>query len=88
MTINILREYSDSYSKACGGLWQYYRDEPNNNNLIDSESFISKIKITGSNPADGNTKDLEIAVPLKYLSNFQRILEMPLINCEINLTVT
>ena len=87
MQINILREYSDSYSKVCEGSWQYYRDEPNNN-LTDSESFISQIKITGSNSADGNTKDLEIAVPLKNLSNFQRILEIPLINCETNLSVT
>ena len=26
-------------------------------------------------------------VPLKYLSNFSRTLEIPLINCEINLTL-
>ena len=50
-----------------------------------SESFKSKIKITGKTPAYGNTKDVEIIVPLKYLSNFRRTLEMPLINCEVNL---
>ena len=33
-------------------------------------------------------KNVEIAVPLKYLSNFWRTLEMPLINCEINLILT
>ena len=55
---------------------------------IDSESFKSKVKITGKNPNDGNTKDVEIIVPLKYLSNFWRTLEMPLINCEVNLTLT
>ena len=38
-----LIEYSDNYSKACGRLWQYYKDEPNDN-LTDSESFKSKIK--------------------------------------------
>ena len=27
-------------------------------------------------------------IPLKYLSNFWRILEMPLINCEVNLILT
>ena len=27
-------------------------------------------------------------VPLKYLSNFWRTLEMPLINCEVNLNLT
>ena len=60
--------YSDNYSKTSGTLWQYYRDEPNAH-LTDSESFKSKIKITVNTPADCNTKDVEIAVPLKYLSN-------------------
>ena len=81
-----LIEYSDNYSKA-SDLWQYYRDEPNDN-LADSESFKSKIKITGKTPAAGNEKDVEIRVPLKYLSNFGRPLEMPLINCEVNLILT
>ena len=34
------------------------------------------------------TKDVKIMVPLKYLSNFWRTLEMPLINCDINLILT
>ena len=79
-------EYSDSYSKACESLWQYYRDDPNDN-LTDSESFKSKMKITGRNPSNGNTKDVEIIASLKYLSNFWRTTEMPLINCELNLIV-
>ena len=82
-----LIEYSDNYSKISGSLWEYYRNEPSNN-LKDSESFKSKIKLTGNAPVDDNTKDVEIAVPLKYLSNFWRTLEMPLINCEINLILT
>ena len=82
-----LIEYSDNYSKTSGGLYQYYKDKPNNN-IADSESFKSKIKITGKTPDDGNTKDVEIIVPLKYLSNFWRTLEMPLINCEVNLILT
>ena len=82
-----LIEYSDNYSKTSGSLWQYYKDDPNDN-LVRSESFKSKIKITGKTPAAGNTKDVEIIVPLKYLSNFWRTLEMPLINCEINLILT
>ena len=82
-----LIEYSDNYSKAPGSLWQYYIGEPNDN-LADSESFKSKIKITGYTPADGNTKDVEVIAPLKYLSNFQRPLEMTLINCEVNLILT
>ena len=70
-----------------GSLWQYYRDG-SNNNLADSESFKSKIKITGKTPNNGNEKDFEIMVPLKYLSNFWRALEIPLINFEVSLTLT
>ena len=43
-----------------------------------------KAKVTGGT-GNNNTKNVEIMVPLKYLSNFWRTLEMPLINCEINL---
>ena len=82
-----LIEYSDNYAKTSGSLWQYCRDEPNDN-LADSESFKSKIRITGKAPNNGNEKDVEIMVPLKYLSNFWRTLEMPLINCEVNLILT
>ena len=73
--------------KTSGSLWQYYSDEPSDN-LTDSESFKSKIKITGKTLAAGNEKDVAIMIPLKYLSNFRRILEMPLINYEINLILT
>ena len=82
-----LIEYSDNYSKTSGSLWQYYKDDPNDN-LANSESFKSKVKITGSTPAGGNTKDVKIIVPLEYLSNFWRTLEMPLINCEVSLFLT
>ena len=82
-----LIEYSDNYSKTSGSLWQYYKDDPNNN-LADSKSFKYKVKITGKTPDNGNTKDIEMLVPLKYLSNFWRNLEMPLINCEVELILT
>ena len=82
-----LLEYSDNYSKTSGSLWQYYKDDPNDN-LANFESFKSKVKITGKTPNNGNTKDVEIIVPLKYLSNFWRTLEMPLINCEVNPILT
>ena len=80
-------EYSDKYWKTSGSLWQYYKNDPNDN-ITQSELFKSKIKITEKTPADGNAKDVEIIVPLKYLSKFWRILEMPLINCEVNLILT
>ena len=79
-----LIESSDNYTKTSGSLWQYYRDEPNNN-IADSESFKSKIKITGKTAAPGNEEDVEVMVPLKHLGNFWRPLEIPLINCEVNL---
>ena len=83
-----LIEYSHNYSKTSESLWKYYKDEPSDN-LTDSQSFESKIKITGKTPANGNTKDdVEIIVPLKYLSNFWKTFEMPLINFEVNLILT
>ena len=68
-------------------MWQYYRDDPNDN-ITQSVSFEYKIRITGKCLVAGNTKDVKIAVPLKYLSNFWRILEIPLINCEIGFGFT
>ena len=58
-----LIEYSDNYSKTSGSLWQYYKDDPNDN-MTQSESIKSKTKIAGNTPAAGNTKDVEIIVPL------------------------
>ena len=58
-----LIEYSENCPKTSGSLWQYYKDDPNDN-ITQSESFKSKIKITEKNPAAGNTKDVEILVPL------------------------
>ena len=60
-----LIEYSDNCAKTTGRLWQYFRDELDDN-TEDSESFNSKIKITGKTPDDDNEKDVEIMVPLKY----------------------
>ena len=82
-----LIQYSNNYSKTSGTLWQLYRDE-RNNNLTDSESLKFKIKIIRNTPNDFNKKNVEIIVPLKYLSNFWRTIEMPLINCEVNLILT
>ena len=85
-----LIEYSDNYSKTSGSLWHYCRDEPflNANGAIadipadnnNSASFKFKTKIAGAIGEDG-TKNVKIKVPLNYLSNFWRNLEMPLINC-------
>ena len=87
MPLYNLIKYSHNYSKISGSLWKYYKDDPNGNITV-SKSLKSKIKITGKTPAAGKTKDVEIIVPLKYLSNFWRTLEMPLINCEVHLILT
>ena len=70
-----LIEYTENYSKTSRKIWQYYKDEPNDN-LANSESFKSRVKIAGNNPAGGNTKDLKIIIPLKYFSNFWRTLDV------------
>ena len=95
MPIYNLIEYSKNYSKTTGQFWNYYRDEPNsgvNNNINysikDSKSFNYKTSITGKLEGNDTGKEAEIVVPLKYLSNFWRTLDMPLINCEINLILT
>ena len=62
-----LIKYSNNYWKTFGSLSQYYGDEPNDN-LTDSESFKSIIKITGNTPADGNTKDVEIVADIYHLT--------------------
>ena len=74
MPMHNLIEYSDNYSKTSGTLWQYNRDEPNDN-LRDSESIKSKIKTTGNTPNNGNIKDVEIMIPLKYLVIFRKLLK-------------
>ena len=90
-----LIEYSKYYTKTTGSFWNYYRDEPSsgaNNNINysikDSKSFDYKTSITGKLEGNNTEKEVEIVVPLKHLSNFWRTLDMPLINCEINLILT
>ena len=90
-----LIEYSDNYAKTSGSLWQYCLDKPalNNGAIVGfadknlTDSFNFKIKFPGQT-GDNGTKNVEIIVPLKYLSNFWRTLEMPLINCEVNIILT
>ena len=96
MPIYNLIEYSDIYAKTTRSLWQYCKDMPaqnNNNQIVNftannlTDSFNFKVKFTGQ-INDNRTKDVEIMIPLKYLSNFWRNIEMPLINCEVNLILT
>ena len=86
--------YSNNYLKPSGRVWQYCRDEPalTDASALDnfpgnSASFKFNQKITGSTEYD-STKAVQVMVPLKYLSNFWRTLEIPLINCEVILILT
>ena len=84
-----LIEYSDNYLKTSGSLWQYYRDKPfiNDGGVIDVPDDPDSASFKYNTGNDGK-KIVQIMVPLKYLINFWRILEMPLINCEINIFLT
>ena len=82
-----LVKYSKNYSKISGNLWNYYKDILINP-IINSESFKYKTSITRKTANDRVTKEVELSVPLNYLSNFWRTLDMSLINCEISLSLT
>ena len=95
MPIYHLIEYSNNYSNTSGILREYCRDEPAiniaNSNIIDFDvananidSLKIKEKIIGETD-NGGTKNVEIIVTLKYLSNFWRTHKMPLINCKIKI---
>ena len=93
-----LLEYSKNYKKTTGSLWNYYRDEPNSNtddneimhSILNSESFDYKANFMENGVTHDNlTKnDVKVVVPLKHLSNFWRHLDIPLINCEVELILT
>ena len=85
-----------------GSLWNCYTDEVNddanennadnyrtkNNKRKTSTYFNNRTNIIWSTPEDNNTIETEVVVPLKYLSNFWRCLDLPLINCEIELDLS
>ena len=88
-----LIEYSPNYFETTGSLWFYSKHEAtgfnvditNDNNL---KSFEYKTKLSGNTAAagaNGILKNARISVPLNYLSNFWRSLEMLLINFKAEL---
>ena len=111
-----LLEYSKNYGKTTGSLYNYYRDELNNdadlnnhpnNNVASSSAFKYKSELLGNtynvastnDPGGGaarvanpnydanksGRKEVVLVVPLKYLGNFWRALNIPLISCEVSL---
>ena len=94
-----LLEYSKNYRKTTGSLWNYYRDKPSSSindddnithSILNSESFDYKVSFIENGATHDNlTKnDVKVVVPLKHLSNFWRHLDIPLINCEVELILT
>ena len=91
-----LIEYSDNYQDSSATLYQYKRDEPPEGDPIpnlavdNSSSFKYKVELLGDPVVANNIarRNVKVVVPLKYLSNFSRSLEMPLINCKIELNLT
>ena len=92
-----LFEYSKNYKKT-GSLWNYYRDEPNSDTddneimhwIINSDSFDYKANFMKNGGTQNNLikNNAKIVIPLKHLSNFWRNLNIPLINCEVELILT
>ena len=84
--------------KTTGSLWNYYRDEASStigdnnktHSILNSKSFDYKANFMENGVThDYSTKnDAKVAVPLKHLSNFWRNLDIPLINCEVELILT
>ena len=97
MPMHNLIEYSSNYSETTGILWFYSNDEGSNldvdvANNSNFNSFEYKAKLIGKtvaqdplNYANGVLKNAAIAFRLKYLSNFWRSLEIPLISCKVKL---
>ena len=95
-----LIEYTDNYQDSSATLYQYKRDEPPEDDAVadltanNSDSLKHKIKLLGNvtevagDAAGVRRLNVKVVVPLKYLSNFFRSLEMPLINCKIKLNLT
>ena len=84
--------YSDNYQDSSATLYQYKQDEPAEDDLTanNSSSFKYKISLLSDRNVVGGIVRLnvKVVVSLKYLSNFFRLLEMPLINCKIKLNLT
>ena len=75
--------------KTTGSLWNYYKDEPSDPLSTNSKSFKYKASIVVKTPPNNDSlTNVEVAVPLKHLSNFWRSLDIPLINGEVELIFT
>ena len=70
-------------------MWNYFTDEPSNPLSLYSESFKYKTSTVGKVPQNNDSlANTKVAIPLKHLSKFWRSLDIPLINCEVELILT
>ena len=86
-----LLEYSDNYQDSTRSFYQFKRDEPPDDNTDvadDTTSLVYKSKLIKGIDDDNNVNNVKLVVPLKYVSSFFRSLEMPLVNCKIDLELT
>ena len=94
-----LLEYSKIIKKTTGSFWNYHRAEPSNPLFSDSQSFKYKTSIQGNTYNVGageegydankvGKSETEVVIPLKHLSIFWKSLNIPLINCEVELILT
>ena len=89
-----LLQYSDNYSMTLGFFWNYYRDQIsnftndvnnfriNNNKTKISTSFEYQTKLVQITADNNSRLNAETIVPLEYLNNFWRFLDLLLINCK------
>ena len=85
-----LLEYSDNYQNSTGSLHQFKRDEPlddNANVANNTTNLVYKSKLIKVNNVN-NVNNVQLVVSLKYVRNFFRSLELPLVNCKIDLELT
>ena len=82
--------YTDNYSDTSGSLWRFKRDEIEGNvdSTVDNHISNNSTSFKYKSSMIRNRNNVKIAVPLKYSSNFWRSLEMPLINCKAELSLT
>ena len=99
--IDNAEDLDQNYSKTSRSLWNYCTDQIDNinDNASDGKSFIYSTKIVRKTPAPpGNegaanlpevpTLNVKVTKSLKYLNNFSRFLDLPMINCETELDLS
>ena len=82
-----LLEYSDNYEDSTGSLYHFKKSEITTKNDNNADVTVANSKPFAYRPSlvSDVVNNVELVVPLKYIINFFRSLEMPLINCKIHL---